>query len=87
MSKKINNQILRAIRETCAFCNNNDFDKIEECEELCPLWLYRNKFPGENDIMKDAIERYCLKCAGAEKGIKNCQDEECPLFNFRPQKN
>ena len=82
---------LKAIRQYCIFCMNNQITEITKCtDKKCPLFNYRmNKNMSDPRISEcKIIKKYCLSCGeGTHSSVRNCAEKECSLHPFRLGKN
>ncbi len=88
---------LKAIRKYCLdFCCIGQSEEVRLCPNnddknsdlYCSLWKFRNgKGQGCGSRLK-AIKEKCLDCAGyIYSNVKNCQETDCQLFNYRLGRN
>lgn len=76
---------LKAIREFCLFCSNQQPKEIRLCPSGgCPFYDFRmGKKTRDGSLMK-AIRERCLDCGeGTPQAIRKCEFPECSLFIFR----
>ena len=81
---------LKAIRQFCLFCMNDQASYIKECDDIkCFFYYYRMRKNNSNPRVSalKQIRKFCLDCGEGRKGVKECIYPTCSLYNFRFGKN
>jgi hypothetical protein len=81
------------VKKMCMACCGIDVFNtkiIAVCEgdkSLDPCPLFPHRF-GKGRAKAMTLRKYCLQCmGGSTKGVRECEDMECPLWEYRLGKN